>query len=133
MEEDLTNKKFGNLLVLRRTEPKWLCRCDCGRLVERSTRTLLSRNGMCCSECAGTSTATFYLTSEEITARIKAGLEASKTKKKCKECGKTFIGYPHRKYCSHACAKVFKQRTQSERRKEERERDRRQKQALQNS
>lgn len=46
---DLTNKKFGRLLVLEKTNKRqdggsivWKCRCDCGNIVEISSKRLVS-------------------------------------------------------------------------------------------
>lgn len=62
--EDLTGKRFGRLVVLRydhsnkktsngktRTDPIWLCRCDCGNEVLASAKKLRAGNKKSCG-CA---------------------------------------------------------------------------------
>lgn len=45
-EQDLTRKKFGNLTVIKRLAEKedryyrWLCQCDCGRMIKVNTKKL---------------------------------------------------------------------------------------------
>lgn len=45
-EQDLTGKKFGNLTVIKRLAEKedryyrWLCQCDCGRMIKVNTKKL---------------------------------------------------------------------------------------------
>ena len=52
--KDLTGKRFYKLTVLERTNKTsngsviWLCRCDCGKLVEVSSRNLLHDNTHSC-------------------------------------------------------------------------------------
>lgn len=52
--KDLSNKKFGRLLVLEKTNKRssgsviWKCLCDCGNFVEVSTRSLNSNNTKSC-------------------------------------------------------------------------------------
>lgn len=52
--KDLTGKRFYKLTVLKRTDKTsngsiiWLCRCDCGNLVEVSSRNLLHDNTHSC-------------------------------------------------------------------------------------
>lgn len=52
--KDITGKRFGQLVALRRTEKLckhqcriWACKCVCGREVERSTRQLTSYTKNC--------------------------------------------------------------------------------------
>lgn len=50
---DLTGKRFGRLLVLRRVGIKnssatWLCRCDCGREVEVKAVAMLHKGTVSC-------------------------------------------------------------------------------------
>ena len=52
--ENLTNKKFDMLVALKylytdeRRNAVWLCKCDCGKLVEKSSRTLKSKTSKSC-------------------------------------------------------------------------------------
>lgn len=47
---DLKNKKFGKLLVLYRnkTNPKWVCKCDCGKIINVTTSNLTTGNSKSC-------------------------------------------------------------------------------------
>lgn len=60
IQEDLTGMKFGYLTVLEykpyknknnRTIPKWLCRCDCGKLTEVIKHNLINGHTVSCG-CA---------------------------------------------------------------------------------
>lgn len=53
---DLTGNKYGQLMVLEKTDKftktrgaVWLCKCDCGDLVELPTNSLTSGNNITCS------------------------------------------------------------------------------------
>lgn len=54
---DLTGKKFGRLTVIQKTDKRassqvvWLCRCDCGNMVEATTTHLTRGNTKSCG-CA---------------------------------------------------------------------------------
>lgn len=54
-EKDLTNKKFGKLTALEKTNKRqdnssivWRCRCDCGNIVEVSSKRLRNNINMSC-------------------------------------------------------------------------------------
>lgn len=54
-EKDLTGMKFGRLTVLEQSEnrakdrnPLWICRCDCGAVIETTRRKLVTGNTMSC-------------------------------------------------------------------------------------
>jgi len=53
---DLTGKRFGNIVVIRRAQKsgivRWLCQCDCGRELEVSSNKLLYRGQQDCRPCA---------------------------------------------------------------------------------
>ena len=53
--KDLTGKRFGRLLVLERSKnntnsnkPKWICKCDCGNIVEKSGNSLTNGKTKSC-------------------------------------------------------------------------------------
>lgn len=53
---DLTNKRFGNLIALKRTKSSthgyyWLCQCDCGNQKEILGYNLISQNTKSCGKC----------------------------------------------------------------------------------
>lgn len=55
MRDDLSNRRFGRLLVLgpaatrhHNGRPQWHCRCDCGRVVDRLTSYLTSGDTRSC-------------------------------------------------------------------------------------
>lgn len=56
---DLTGRKFGQLTVIRCSEPDvlrkshWICRCTCGRHVRCRADNLKSGHSTRCSVCAG--------------------------------------------------------------------------------
>lgn len=75
---DLTGKRFGRLIVLKRAENKgkktyWLCQCDCGNLKEVQTGHLASGRIQSCG-CIDN-----FLTN------------GPETERKCILCGQTFI------------------------------------------
>ena len=52
---DLTNKRFGKLIVIRKTEEYtktrgviWECKCDCGNIIKLPTNSLTSKNNTSC-------------------------------------------------------------------------------------
>lgn len=54
-EKDLTGMKFGRLTVLRKSEnrakdrnPLWICRCDCGAVIETTRRKLVTGSQSSC-------------------------------------------------------------------------------------
>lgn len=56
--EDLTNRKFGKLLVLKDTKTKnkhraeiWKCKCDCGNIVLKSSEYLKTTKRPYCGKC----------------------------------------------------------------------------------
>jgi hypothetical protein len=58
IRKDLTGMRFGNLTVISLSvdipykKKKWLCRCDCGEIVEISGSNLVSKNVKGCQKCA---------------------------------------------------------------------------------
>ena len=54
---NLINQKFGKLLVLEETEKRknksivWKCQCNCGNVVELSTKELRSDGIIQCKQC----------------------------------------------------------------------------------
>ena len=55
---DLTNRKFGHLLALKRLDELdnhnylyWLCKCDCGNIVKINSHSLISGNSKTCGLC----------------------------------------------------------------------------------
>jgi hypothetical protein len=46
--QNLIGKKIGHLTVIKKTYNKWLCSCDCGKEVEKSTGALNSENNPSC-------------------------------------------------------------------------------------
>lgn len=61
-KEDLSGRRFGRLVVLKRSDqrasrgnrtvPLWECRCDCGGISYKATDTLTRRGIHMCSDCA---------------------------------------------------------------------------------
>lgn len=56
--DDLTDKPFGDLVVVRRLKPvganaRWLCRCVCGNEIEAYAWNLRSGNTKQCKNCRG--------------------------------------------------------------------------------
>ena len=60
IKEDLTNKRFGHLVVLSRTvKPEylhsngayWLCQCDCGRQITILGKSLINNHAKSCGHC----------------------------------------------------------------------------------
>lgn len=57
--KDLTGKRFGKLTVIgfggysnyRKGETKWVCKCDCGNIVERSRKSLMEFSNSGCDSC----------------------------------------------------------------------------------
>ncbi len=54
-EKDLTNKKFGKLTVIEKTNKRqdggsivWKCKCDCGNIVEISSKRLVNNINLSC-------------------------------------------------------------------------------------
>ena len=54
-EKDLTNKKFGKLTVIEKTDKRqdggsivWKCKCDCGNIVEISSKRLVNNINLSC-------------------------------------------------------------------------------------
>lgn len=98
MSDDLTDKKFGALLVLRREKPRWICRCDCGAIIVRSTKQLLINGARACHECSINGKRP-GLSKEELTkAKIEAYAKTVKTRT-CQCCGKEYEGGILTKYC----------------------------------
>lgn len=61
--KDLTNIRFGNYLVLERSEPRkksngwimgtrWKCKCDCGNITIVNRTQLIGKNGSSCFICS---------------------------------------------------------------------------------
>lgn len=56
-KNDLTGQRFGQLTVLSDTGKRkngrviWLCKCDCGQEVERSSNTLVQKDSFSCGHC----------------------------------------------------------------------------------
>ena len=49
---DITGKKFGRLLVLKKAgEKSWLCRCSCGKETEVKHSDIIGRKIKCCEWC----------------------------------------------------------------------------------
>lgn len=62
---DLTNRRFGNLVVVEQVNPlitngkktfRWLCRCDCGKysIVSKNNLNVSAHTTKSCGECRGT-------------------------------------------------------------------------------
>ena len=67
VKKDLTNKRFGRLLVLKDSNKRnkqghiiWLCKCDCGNICEVSSHELLQNDTHSCG-CLGTSYGEFVI------------------------------------------------------------------------
>ncbi len=69
---DLTNKRFGKLIAIKRAKPRqdkytrWICQCDCGNVVEVRTDYLTSKHTTSC----GCEKAKCFLTKDLIGQRF---------------------------------------------------------------
>lgn len=102
--DDLTDQKFGKLLVLRQEEPRWVCRCDCGNIAVRRADLLLSGKSKACGECTENGRRP-KLTKEQLRAR-RAEVSERVVTRTCQHCGKEFEGSVWACYCSAKCRKA---------------------------
>lgn len=104
MQYDLTGRRFGRLLVIRKTEKRnrngnvmWLCHCDCGNDCFVSSRGLVSGETQSCG-CLRID-------------RIKQEGKKRRNTKCCAVCGKVFEAPPSgRVTCSDKCDAVWRAR-----------------------
>jgi len=85
---NLLNQKFGKLLVLEETEKRknksvvWKCQCDCGNIVEYSTKELRSDGLIQCHNCGNTRKVKTNLTENIINKKFNHLTVIEKTRNK---------------------------------------------------
>jgi hypothetical protein len=104
--KDLTDLSVGHLLVLKRAPNRWICRCSCGRIIERREDQLLEHKNCICNDCARQRP-----TATDIKQRRKEAYEKSICKRVCETegCENEFIGSTREKYCTECKKERAKQ------------------------